>query len=76
MKEAGCRLMIVGYESGDPQILKNITEAESEFQTRRKTYFSGQATSLSIDDVLTSRHDGTLNQVWVCIKNKKEQKKI
>ncbi|MBI1955552.1 MAG: hopanoid biosynthesis associated radical SAM protein HpnJ [Acidobacteria bacterium] len=24
MKEAGCRLMIVGYESGDPQILKNI----------------------------------------------------
>jgi hopanoid biosynthesis associated radical SAM protein HpnJ len=24
MKEAGCRLMIVGYESGDPQVLKNI----------------------------------------------------
>jgi len=24
MKEAGCRLLIVGYESGDPQILKNI----------------------------------------------------
>jgi len=24
MKESGCRLMIVGYESGDPQILKNI----------------------------------------------------
>ena len=24
MKEAGCRLMIVGYESGDEQILKNI----------------------------------------------------
>ena len=24
MKEAGCRLMIVGYESGDQQILKNI----------------------------------------------------
>jgi hopanoid biosynthesis associated radical SAM protein HpnJ len=24
MREAGCRLMIVGYESGDPQILKNI----------------------------------------------------
>ena len=23
MKEAGCRLLIVGYESGDPQILKN-----------------------------------------------------
>ena len=24
MKESGCRLLIVGYESGDPQILKNI----------------------------------------------------
>jgi hopanoid biosynthesis associated radical SAM protein HpnJ len=24
MKEAGCRLMIVGYETGDPQILKNM----------------------------------------------------
>ncbi len=24
MKEAGCRLLIVGYETGDPQILKNI----------------------------------------------------
>ena len=26
LKEAGCRLLIVGYESGDPQILKNIKE--------------------------------------------------
>jgi radical SAM superfamily enzyme YgiQ (UPF0313 family) len=24
MKEAGCRLLMVGYESGDAQILKNI----------------------------------------------------
>ena len=24
MKEAGCRLLIVGFESGDPQILENI----------------------------------------------------
>jgi hopanoid biosynthesis associated radical SAM protein HpnJ len=24
MKESGCRLLIVGYETGDPQILKNI----------------------------------------------------
>jgi radical SAM superfamily enzyme YgiQ (UPF0313 family) len=24
MKEAGCRLLAVGFESGDPQILKNI----------------------------------------------------
>src|SRR6201996_6267125 len=26
MKDAGCRLLIVGYESGDQQILKNITK--------------------------------------------------
>jgi radical SAM superfamily enzyme YgiQ (UPF0313 family) len=24
MKDAGCRLLVVGYESGDPQILRNI----------------------------------------------------
>ena len=24
MREAGCRLLIVGYETGDPQVLKNI----------------------------------------------------
>ncbi len=24
MKEAGCRLLIVGYETGDEQILKNM----------------------------------------------------
>lgn len=24
MKEAGCRLLVVGFESGDPQVLKNI----------------------------------------------------
>jgi hopanoid biosynthesis associated radical SAM protein HpnJ len=24
MRDAGCRLMIVGYETGDPQVLKNI----------------------------------------------------
>src|SRR6202030_1062295 len=24
MKDGGCRLLIVGFESGDPQILKNI----------------------------------------------------
>ncbi len=29
MKEAGCRLLIVGYESGDPQILKNIKKGAS-----------------------------------------------
>jgi hopanoid biosynthesis associated radical SAM protein HpnJ len=29
MRDAGCRLLIVGYESGDPQILKNIKKGAS-----------------------------------------------
>jgi radical SAM superfamily enzyme YgiQ (UPF0313 family) len=29
MKDAGCRLLIVGFESGDPQILKNIKKGAS-----------------------------------------------
>jgi hopanoid biosynthesis associated radical SAM protein HpnJ len=29
MKEAGCRLLIVGFESGDPQILRNIKKGAS-----------------------------------------------
>ena len=30
MKEAGCRLLIVGYESGDQQILKNIKKGATD----------------------------------------------
>ncbi|HSB17579.1 MAG TPA: hopanoid biosynthesis associated radical SAM protein HpnJ, partial [Bryobacteraceae bacterium] len=37
MKEAGCRLMIVGYESGDPQILKNIKKGATVDMARRFT---------------------------------------
>ncbi|MCS6952090.1 MAG: hopanoid biosynthesis associated radical SAM protein HpnJ [Bryobacteraceae bacterium] len=37
MKEAGCRLMIVGYESGDPQILKNIKKGATLEMARRFT---------------------------------------
>ncbi len=37
MKEAGCRLMIVGYESGDPQILKNIKKGATIDMARRFT---------------------------------------
>jgi hopanoid biosynthesis associated radical SAM protein HpnJ len=37
MKEAGCRLMIVGYESGDPQILKNIKKGATVDMARRYT---------------------------------------
>ncbi len=37
MKEAGFRLMIVGYESGDPQILKNIKKGANIDMARRFT---------------------------------------
>src|SRR6478672_243471 len=34
MKDAGCRLLIVGYESGDPQILKNIKKGATVERAR------------------------------------------
>ncbi len=34
MKEAGCRLLIVGFESGDPAILKNIKKGATIEQAR------------------------------------------
>ena len=34
MREAGCRLYIVGFESGDPQILKNIKKGTTIEQAR------------------------------------------
>ncbi|MCC6586144.1 MAG: hopanoid biosynthesis associated radical SAM protein HpnJ [Bryobacterales bacterium] len=37
MKEAGCRLMIVGYESGDQQILKNIKKGATIDMAQRFT---------------------------------------
>ena len=37
MREAGCRLMIVGYESGDPQILKNIKKGATVDMAERYT---------------------------------------
>jgi hopanoid biosynthesis associated radical SAM protein HpnJ len=37
MKDAGCRLMIVGYESGDPQILKNIKKGATVDMATRYT---------------------------------------
>lgn len=37
MKEAGFRLMIVGYESGDPQILKNIKKGATVEMAQRFT---------------------------------------
>ena len=37
MKEAGCRLLIVGYESGDPQILKNIKKGATIERARQFT---------------------------------------
>jgi len=37
MKEAGCRLLIVGYESGDQQILKNIKKGATVDMAKRFT---------------------------------------
>jgi hopanoid biosynthesis associated radical SAM protein HpnJ len=37
MKEAGCRLLIVGYESGDPQILKNMKKGATIERARQFT---------------------------------------
>ncbi len=37
MREAGCRLMIVGYESGDQQILKNIKKGATIDMAQRFT---------------------------------------
>jgi hopanoid biosynthesis associated radical SAM protein HpnJ len=37
MKDAGFRLMIVGYESGDPEILKNIKKGATVEMARRFT---------------------------------------
>jgi radical SAM superfamily enzyme YgiQ (UPF0313 family) len=34
MKEAGCRLLIVGFESGDPQILKNVKKGATVERAR------------------------------------------
>ena len=35
MKESGCRLLIVGYESGDPQILKNVKKGATVERARQ-----------------------------------------
>jgi len=45
MKDAGCRLLIVGYESGDPQILKNIKKGATVEQARR---FTEEASKLGL----------------------------
>jgi hopanoid biosynthesis associated radical SAM protein HpnJ len=37
MKDSGCRLLIVGYETGDPQILKNIKKGATIEMAQRFT---------------------------------------
>ena len=36
-REAGCRLLIVGYESGDPQVLKNVKKGATVERARQFT---------------------------------------
>jgi len=37
MKEAGCRVLVIGYESGDPKILKNIKKGVTIAQMKKFT---------------------------------------
>jgi hopanoid biosynthesis associated radical SAM protein HpnJ len=37
MREAGCRLLVVGYESGDPQILRNVKKGATVEMAQRFT---------------------------------------
>lgn len=43
MKEAGCRVLVVGYESGDEQILKNVKKRESLAQMKKFTHEAKKA---------------------------------
>ena len=43
MKEAGCRLLVVGYESGDEQILKNIKKGITVEQIKQFSKGAGRA---------------------------------
>lgn len=45
MRDAGCRLLIVGYESGDPQILKNVKKGAT---VERALQFTKDAHSLGL----------------------------
>lgn len=51
------------YVESKPQILNNISQAESEFQARRRDYFGGRSTMLTIDDVLSSLYNITTGEI-------------
>ncbi len=52
MKDAGCRLLIVGFESGDPQILKNIKKGATV--AARARLLPATATSSASSSTATS----------------------
>src|SRR2546427_4006526 len=67
MKEAGCRLLIVGFESGDPQILKNIKKGATVEQAREFIRVDRKSTRLN------SSHSQISYAVF-CLKKKKNNK--
>src|SRR6267378_3255392 len=52
MREAGCRLLIVGFESGDPQILKNIKKVDEGGHQMAQIQYPG----LPADDLMEAVH--------------------
>ena len=65
MREAGCRLLIVGFESGDPQILKNIKKGATIERARdftRDCHDLGPDHPRRLHSGLTRRDEGIDSQ--------------
>jgi hypothetical protein len=51
------------YVESRPQIMENMAKAEEEFEQRKQAFFSGESTSLTIDDVLTPLSSRTVAEI-------------
>ena len=68
MKEAGCRLLIVGYESGDQQILKNIKKGATIDMARRFTANCKKLGLVVHGDFIVGLPGETLqSNAWLCV---------